>query len=344
MNINIKKIWREYATALIFLIISLIGFYFSGLSYKSVLSELVERVGRNLFLVISLIIPLMAGMGINFAIVIGAMAGQIAIIITLILNVGGIGGVLMSMLIALPMGIVLGIAIGGLFNKTKGREMIAGLIVGYFAAGVYQLICISIPVKNNAIGLEGGMGIKSSIDLKSIQYALDRFLFDFKILGIRIPLFTILILVILCYSISYIKNTKLGQNFRAVGQNMAAAESVGIDVNSVRIKAVIFSTVLAAWGQIISLQNLGTMSTFGSHEQVSLYSAAALLVGGASMKRVGVKNAVLGTILFYVLFIVAPKAGNNIFGSPQIGEFFRVFAAYGIIALSLVLNNKKNNN
>ena len=40
--------------------------------------EMLVRVGRNSVLVLSLLIPILAGLGLNFGIVIGAMAGQIA--------------------------------------------------------------------------------------------------------------------------------------------------------------------------------------------------------------------------------------------------------------------------
>ena len=37
------------------------------------------------------------------------------------------------------------------------------------------------------------------------------------------------------------------------------------------------------------------------------------------------------------MFIVAPKAGATITGDSMIGEYFRVFISYGVIALALVM-------
>ena len=85
--------------------------------------------------------------------------------------------------------------------------------------------------------------------------------------------------------------TRLGQNMRAVGQNRAVANSAGIDVDKTRIIAMLFSTVLASWGQLIYLQNIGTMSTYGAHTQVGQFAIAALLVGGASVQKATNKNA-----------------------------------------------------
>ena len=51
----------------------------------------------------------------------------------------------------------------------------------------------------------------------------------------------------------------------------------------------------------------------------------------------------MGVILFHLMFIVAPNAGKNLIGDAQIGEYFRVFVSYGIIALSLVIHALKRN-
>ncbi|MGE5507466.1 MAG: ABC transporter permease, partial [Chitinophagales bacterium] len=100
----------------------------------------------------------------------------------------------------------------------------------------------------------------------------------------------------------------------------------------------LISTVLAAWGQIIFLQNIGTMNTYNSHEQVGAFSIAALLVGGASVRKATIWNALVGVVLFHTLFVVSPLAGQTILGVPQVGEYFRSFLAYGVIAVALALH------
>jgi simple sugar transport system permease protein len=37
------------------------------------------------------------------------------------------------------------------------------------------------------------------------------------------------------------------------------------------------------------------------------------------------------------MFLVSPMAGKNLMGSAMIGEYFRVFVSYGVIALALAL-------
>jgi simple sugar transport system permease protein len=133
-------------------------------------------------------------------------------------------------------------------------------------------------------------------------------------------------------------STRLGQNMRTVGQSQVIANASGIHVDRVRILAMIISTVLASWGQLIYLQNLGTFATYGAHLQVGQFAIAALLVGGASVQKATNKQAITGVILFHTLFIVAPEAGKVLFDNAMIGEYFRVFISYGVIALALAMH------
>ena len=97
------------------------------------------------------------------------------------------------------------------------------------------------------------------------------------------------------------------------------------------------STVLAAWGMIIFLQEVGTVSTYHHHRLVGMFSVAALLVGGATAAKAGVKNALLGLVLFHSMFVVSPGIGRLLSDNEQVGEYTRSFMVYGVIGLSLGL-------
>jgi len=344
---NILHIITNNSVPILFLLICLGGVFASKLSMNYILNELVNRLDRNLFLVLSLIIPVIAGMGLNFALVVGAMAGQIGLIAIRTFDIGGIIGLLLAVAFSTPFALLFGYGAGKILNKTKGQEMITSLILGFFAMGLYQLVFLLfmgtiIPVKNPEIILPSGVGVKNALDLKLIQYSLDNIL-SISIMGVKLPIFSFFIIALLCLFTKFIVKTKIGQDFRALGQDLHIAEVAGINVDRTRLIAITISTVLAAWGQIMFLQNIGTLQTYSSHEQVGMFAVAAILVGGASVTKATVGEAILGTILFHTLFIVSPNAGKNLFGDPQIGEFFRSFVAYGVIALSLVLHAWQKN-
>lgn len=437
-----------------------------------VVTELFTRIARNAFIVLSLIIPVIAGMGLNFGIVIGAMSAQIAIFLTTYWGLTGVSGFFMTVALATPFSVFFGFLVGKLFNHMKGNEMIGGLVLGYFAEGIYQLIFLFIfggviAMNNPTLMIATGVGVKNTIDLKdTVKYALDtvpmlriieigfylvmialvgttlfnlakkqavnwkRVIIQFAaavvvyaltfvgpieqflstdrlrllsaveivcfgtiiwqairiviaklrskqtethdelarpaidtkkamvnivlavivygltyvpalykvLIVVQLPVMTYLCIAALCGFNTALMKTRLGQNMRTVGQSRTVANAAGINVDRTRIIAMIFSTVLASWGQLIFLQNVGTLSTYGAHTQVGLYAIAALLVGGASVQKATNKQAILGIILFHTLFIVSPLAGKELFGDAVIGEYFRVFVSYGVIAMSLAMH------
>jgi simple sugar transport system permease protein len=325
------------------LIIILLAFAIplSGFTGVYLIREIINRISRNSFLVLSLLIPVMAGMGLNFGIVLGAIAGEIGLIFITDWNIEGISGVLLAILISTPLAILLGYFSGVVLNRAKGREMVTGFMLSFFMNGVYQLVVLYamgkyIPISNNFILLPQGFGIRNSISLVHVRQSLDK-LIPLKIGSLFIPLATFIVIAIFCLFIIWFRTTKIGQEIRTVGQDINVAKLVGIDVGKIRILSIVISTVLACYGQIIFLQNMGTMNTYYSHEQVGIFAIATLLVGGASVDRANIYNVFLGIILFHTMFVVMPRAGKELIGQAQLGEHFRVFISYAVIAISLAL-------
>ena len=395
-KLDIREILQKNAVTVMFVVLCIIGLICSGQTVSYVMYELFGRLSRNAFIVLALIIPIVAGMGINFAITIGAMAAQIAALWVIEWGISGLTGFLVAMLMTMPIAAFFGYLIGKLMNKMKGQEIIGGLILGYFANGLYQLLFLFIfgnliPLKAPGLVIKGSTGVANTIDLstdRGFKYALDGLLrvsFSTAVLIIcgimavgalvmfamkkmekkkaftyagicvgaiamvqlpvvknlfsmvSVPMVTFFVVGLLCIFNNALMKTKIGQQFRAVGQNRTVANASGINVDRVRVIAIVISTVLAGWGQLIFVQNMGSFQTYGAHEQVGLYEGAAILVGGASIKKATNGQALLGCILFHLLFIVAPSAGKNLFGDAAIGEYFRVFISYGVIALALVM-------
>jgi len=407
---GLRKFLISNMVTILFIVICYLGFRFSGLTFSFYIRDITTRVGRNAFLILSLIIPVLAGMGLNFALVIGAMAGQIALLLVTLLQLNGFLSFIVAVLIATPFAMLFGYLLGLLLNKTKGQEMITSLVLALFANGVYQFLLLILVGRiipwpdpdmllnrgfgiRNTIGLGDGegLGIKYSVD-KIISWSVPDALIYFSIIGfiiliayyvirkvrgyevkrthifslknvflvllfiaaitagisvqssdslinnVDVPVATYGVIALLCIFNVFIVKTKLGQDFRAVGMDMHVAGVAGVDVDKTRIKAMIFSIVFASWGQIIFLQNLGNLNTYGSHTQVGMFAIAAILIGGASVAKATIGHALLGAILFHTLFIVSPLAGRNLFGDAMIGEYFRAFVAYGVIALALVMH------
>ena len=73
---KIREGLRNNIVTIMFIVLCAVCMTFSGYTPSYVLYELFGRLSRNMFIVLSLIIPIIAGMGINFAITIGAMAAR----------------------------------------------------------------------------------------------------------------------------------------------------------------------------------------------------------------------------------------------------------------------------
>lgn len=342
---RLLSLLRDNSVPLMFIVICMVCIPLSGLSVGYLANEVVTRMGRNIFLILSLLIPIMAGMGLNFGMTLGAMAGEIALILTADWQIWGIPGVVLAMIVSIPFSIVLGALCGTILNKAKGREMITGYIISYFMNGIYQLFVLYmmgpiIPIQHTSIKLPRGYGIRNTVSLLNMRQCLDNAL-AVNIGGVKVPILVFLIIAVLCVFIVWFRKTKLGQDMRAVGQDMDVARDAGINVEKTRILSIIISTVLAGFGMIIYLQNMGNIATYSAHSQIGMFSIAALLVGGASVDKASIGNVFLGVILFHTMFIVAPSAGAKITGDSMIGEYFRVFASYAVITVALIMYETK---
>lgn len=408
-NFNLKRFFIDNIVTIIFLTLTIAGILIAQQPIHILVNDIVRRFARNTFLVLALIIPVLAGMGLNFGIVVGAMAAQAAVIFVADMGWNGLFGLSMAILISIPISIILGWMIGKLLNKTRGLEMITSLLLSLFAQGVWLLIYLAlmgrfIPIRTKELLIPGGIGIRNTVNLgdgmgTGIKYSLAnlsqmpfflamtvflgilsliylvRYLRSKQIKGQRdkwlliplavsllgtlimflghstmlypasilrlnevdIPMVTYGLIILVGLFINWLINTKLGQDFRSVGQSQSIAAVSGINVDRTRIIAMITSTVMAAMGHIFLLENLGVLNTYGSHVSIGLYSVAALLVGGATVNRATVGQAFLGVLLFHTLFYIAPFAGKVLLNDAQNGEYFRNIVAYGAIGLSLVL-------
>lgn len=317
---------------------------FSGLSAPYLVHSLLIRIGRNSLFVLALLFPIIAGMGFNFGIIAGALAGQIALIFIADLGIIGIPGILLAMIIGTPIAVAFGMICGYFMNRFKGYEMIVSFIFAYFFISyIYQFLihCMGYIITSPDFA---SLGLRMTVNLNWIRSALDE-LIPVRIGSFSVPVATYLIIAAFCIFIVWLRRSRLGQDMQAVGQDMEVAESAGISVNRVRVIAIAISMVIACCGQMVYLQSYGTVNVYGSlsHPYTDTFAIAALLVGGGSVSRAGIGNALVGVILFYLLYTVAPAAGREQFGNTGIVGYFDSFITLSIILFSFVMHIRKRN-
>ena len=191
-------VFRKYSSSF-FTVLCILAYMIAGQAPYVVMSDLINRVMRNSIMVLALIIPILAGMGLNFGIVVGAMSAQAAIIFITHWRIGGVLGILAALVISTVISVICGYLLGRLFNKTRGQEMITGMIAGYFGNGIYLLIFLVllgtiIPFWDPELSISTGIGIKDTLNMqKNMTGALDQ-VFELKfsiVLMITFGLFTL---------------------------------------------------------------------------------------------------------------------------------------------------------
>ena len=302
-KVSVLDLIRGNSVPLMFVLICAIFIPLSGSSGSYLLNEIMTRLGRNAFLILSLLIPIMAGMGLNFGMTLGAMAGQIGLILVADWQIWGIPGLVLAAIISIPISVLLGWMCGVLLNRAKGREMITSYIISFFVNGVYMLVVLYmmgpiIPIVHNTLKLPRGYGIRNTVSLLPMRQSIDNALAIY-VGGVKIPVLTLIIIALACLFIVWFRRTKLGQDMRAVGQDMEVARDAGINVDRTRVIAMVMSTVLAGFGMIIYLQNVGNFPTYSAHTNVGMFCIAALLVGGASVEKASIGNVFLGVLCLH---------------------------------------------
>lgn len=329
---------------LVFAVFSATAFYFSEMSAAFVTNEVITRFIRDGVMVLALIIPINAGMGVNFSIIVGALCAQVGLILAVDYRLGAVFGLLLISTVGILLSIFSGVIIGICLNRAKRREMITTIIIGFLATSIYQLIFMVgygtvIQPTNQEMMLSRGIGIRNMVDLEMFRNVIDT-LWLFRIESIEIPVLMILCVFGFALMIKYIMKTRLGKQFMVIGESLEKAEALGIHVGRVRIKAIVASTLIACLGHIFYILNIGMLDVYTAQMNTDIFSCAALLAGGATVLKADVRHAFLGIVLFHSLFIVSPQAGQNVFGNPALGEYFRSFVAYGTIAFALIISSK----
>ena len=92
---SLRRLVARQAVPLLFLVLCVCGIAVARIQPIFLTSELLLRIARNALLVLALVIPILAGLGLNFGIVIGAMAAQMAVIMVVSIRSSVRGGGMM---------------------------------------------------------------------------------------------------------------------------------------------------------------------------------------------------------------------------------------------------------
>lgn len=324
--------WPRIIIALFLLSMYLIS-PFIGINLKTALGDTLVRFGMNAILVLSLVPMIQSGTGLNFGMPLGVEAGLLGAVISIELQLTGIVGFLGAILFSIPFALFFGWLYGHILNKVKGGEMMIATYIGFSSVAIMCIMWLVLPFKSqDMIWAYGGEGLRTTISVENYWHrVLDKFL---HIPSDILPLGEIFCFIVLGAIIWIFFRTKTGYAMKAVGTNDKFAKATGIDIDKIRIKSVMMSTVIAAIGIVVYQQSFGFVQLYLAPFYMAFPAIAAILIGGASVNKATILNVIVGTFLFQGILTMTPTVVNNII-QTDMSETIRIIVSNGMILYAL---------
>lgn len=320
----------------LFLISLFIMAPFVGVRLDASINDTLVRFGMNGVMVLAMVPMVQSGCGLNFGLPLGIIAGLLGAVTSVELEAHGLPGILTAMLVATPIAIVLGWGYGLLLNKVKGSEMMIATYVGFSSVAFMCIMWLILPYKSpNMVWGYAGKGLRTTISIEAFwQNAIG------SIGAIRInefftfPTGMFLFFGLLCVMMSIFMRTRTGTAMTIVGSNPVYAKASGVNIDRLRTLSVILSTWLGALGIIMYEQSFGFVQLYMGPFYMAFPAVAAILIGGASVKKASIVNVIVGTILFQGILTMTPSVINSMI-QTDMSEVIRIIVSNGMILYAL---------
>ena len=134
-----------------------------------------------------------------------------------------------------------------------------------------------------------------------------------------------------------LRKTRIGLNLRAIGENPAAADAAGINVNRYKYLAIIQGSIIAGFGGLFyvmdyvggSWENSNTIQAFG-------WLALALVIFTVWRSNL----AILGSIIFGILFILPSFVSGISFLQMQAMKLIPYIATVVVLIITSIVGKK----
>lgn len=313
------------------------------ISMAWIISDALVRLVMNGVLVLSLVPMLRAGIGINFGLPVGVVAGLLGLCISVDQGFKGLWGLSAAMGAASVFALVLGGGYAAILNRVKGREEITATFVGFSFIPLMNFFWATAPFSNpGMLWPIGGEGLRPVIGLKSYFAKSLNHLWMVEAGEMKIPFGLLLFFAVLCLVLVLFFRTNFGRAMTAVGENQDFSRLSGINILSLRTWAIILSTLIAALGICVYAQSYGFMELYDAPLMMAFPAASAILVGGSMGRHTRMAHVVVGTFLFQTTYLISGPIANELM-LPEVAEIFRLMITNGIILYALLYEGGKNN-
>lgn len=306
-----------------------------GVPIYDLMSNSIGRFAMNAVLALSMVPAVQCGIGPNFGLPVGIIAGLIGLVTAIELRLTGFSGLATACALALILGGLAGIAYGHLLNRVKGQEMMVGTYVGFAAVSAMCMFWLLMPYKNpQLIWTLGGKGLRVTISLSDyFSSALDN-LWAVKAGLFKFPTGLILCVALVAVLYRVFERTPLGTAMDLAGQNEQFARAAGVNVEKMRVTGTAISTAMGALGIILYAQSYGFVQLYTAPLMMAFPAVAAVLIGGASPRIASISNALVGALLFQTLLAITVPITQSVI-SGDISEIIRLIVSNGMVLYAL---------
>jgi len=327
-----------YPKVIIFLFLILLSVLAigQGQSMPGFIKDTLLRTSMIGVLTLAMVPGIVSGIGLNFGVSIGILAGLLAGCIGVEAGWKGVGGLFLTILVAIPLSTIVGMAYGWLLNKVKGDEMTVSTYIGFSMVSLMCIFWLILPFKSpTMIWAIGGKGLRNTIALdNTFGQVMDKAL-HLNFFGQQLPIGSLLWFGFLCLMMWLFLRTKLGVTMSAAGDNPRFAAAIGINVDRQRMLGTTLSTVLGAVGMLSYAHGYGFFQLYVGPLYMPFIPVAAILIGGATMRRVTISHVISGTILMQALLIIALPVISKLVPDGAFSEVIRIIVSNGVILYAL---------
>jgi len=337
------NIWKNIVSNLGFARLIIIGFLFVlvlGAAYFAIplgplLSAALVRTGMNGIFVLAMLPTINSGIGPNFGLPLGILCGLVGALLSIELDMRGLPALLFAIAVSIPMATIVGLGYGWLLNKVKGSEMMVSTYVGFSFVSLMNIGWIIMPFASPEMRWPIGRGLRVTIALEERFASVLDHLWDFNVAGVVIPTGLLLAFLLMCLLMWFFMRSKTGIAMLAVGDSKNFAQASGLNVDRNRLLGTTMSTVLGAIGIVVFSQSFAFIQLYEAPMTMGFPAAAAILIGGATVKRANIVNVILGAFLFQSLLVVSLPVANKIITVGGVAEIARIIVSNGIILYAL---------
>ena len=103
---------------------------------------------------------------------------------------------------------------------------------------------------------------------------------------------------------------------------------------------LVFQVILIAIGALVYAQSYGFLQLYTAPLYMAFPAVAAVLIGGATLKKAKVGHIIIGTILFQTLLTIALPVTQTVLRGMDISEIARMIVSNGMILYALTRNER----